>query len=243
MKIDFTSEEIATIDDYLSNELNGAALIDFEKKLSSNTELQDKVKELSLIKLAIEEVGLEKELNIFYSEHNQQSYRQEQKSRKSYSFKFIGIAASLALIIGFSLYFFLYQKKQSLYASYYKPDPGLMTVMSYSDQYDFEKAMVEYKNGDYSSAINVWQNQLKTQSNNDTLLYFLGAAFQAKGNIDSAEIYLQKVTNESQSAFFSEANWYLGLIYLQKNQKEKAIDYLKKSTYTNRETLIPLIEK
>ena len=243
MSIDFTPEEFAIIDDYLHNELKGEELQDFEKKLSSDPELQAKVRELNLTELAIGETALESELNAFYAERNIEKYQQEKKRGKKFSFKFIAIAASFAIIIGLSLYFTLFQKQQTLYARYYKPDPGLMTAMSYSDHYEFQKAMVEFKNANYTSAINIWQLQLKVTPNKDTLLYFLGAAYQAKGNIDSAENYLQKVAIDSKSAFYNDANWYLGLIYLRKSQKEQAIEYLKKSNHTKKETLIPLIEK
>ena len=242
MRTDFTPEEYAIIDSYLHKELRGSELLDFEKALKENPELQAKVKELRLVQLAIGEVELEAELNAIYVEQSIKEHQKEKKGGTISHLKLTAFAASFALIIGIAL-FFIIQKDASLYKQFYKPDPGLMTVMSYSEHYDFQKAMVDYKAGEYNSSINVWQKQLKEQPENDTLLYFLAAAYQAKGTVDSAQFFLQQVVEIPQSAFYKEANWYLGLIYLQKNQKEKAVHYFKKSNNPKTETLLPLIEK
>lgn len=239
MKLDLTPEEFELIDDYLQNELQGANLIAFEHQLKHDVVLQEKVKELQLLQLAIAESSLEADLETFYK----QQPIHKLKDTKSFSLKIIALAVSMTLIIGFAFYYFLLQNKQALYTQYYKPDPGLITAMGSSDQYEFQKAMVEYKNGEYNSAIEAWKNQLKTNPQNDTLLYFLGAAYQANRNKDSAASYLLKVANFPNSAFHNDANWYLGLIYIQNKQKDKAVEYLKRSDHTKKEVLIQSIKK
>ena len=38
---------------------------------------------------------------------------------------------------------------QKLFAQFYQEDPGLITAMSSEGQYEFDRAMVDYKSGNY----------------------------------------------------------------------------------------------
>ena len=92
------------------------------------------------------------------------------------------IAASVVAIVSFSYWMFFYKgnRDEKLYSKYYITDPGLATVMGNSPDYDFEKAMVEYKNGDYGKAFKTWNALLKQKPSDDTIIYFVAMAAQAQ---------------------------------------------------------------
>ena len=130
-----------------------------------------------------------------------------------------------------------------MYSEYYKPDPGLITAMGVSDNYTFEKAMVDYKNGDYDKAIKGWLSLKSNQATNDTLDYFLGAAYQASGQYDTAIPYLEKIASEKENTFNKDACWYLGLALLRKGNKELAATYIQQSGYPQSPELLNALNK
>ena len=85
----------------------------------------------------------------------------------------------------------------------------------------------------------VFQNR----DQNDTLIYFIAAANQAKGNQDIAIENLQQIVLNKESAFYKDACWYLGLAYLKKGETAEAINYIKKSEYPKAEVIIQAINK
>ncbi len=61
-----------------------------------------------------------------------------------------------------------------------------MSAMGIGDNYLFNKAMLDYKTGNYKKAIDEWSKLKTSMPQNDTLNYFLGAAQQADGNSAAA---------------------------------------------------------
>jgi tetratricopeptide (TPR) repeat protein len=237
-----TPEELAYIERYLQQELTDEELAGFRQRLANEPVLQEKVDDVRLLLLGIAEAGMEEKLNEF---HQRLPVSLAPVRSRSTVLRYFAVAASVALLLSVSLWYFLMKsdKQTDLYAKYYQPDPGLMTVMSSTDNYDFEKAMVAYRNGEYQQAINAWKQQWNKRPDSDTLSYFLGAAYQANGKTDSAKIYLSKIAAQTESSFYKDANWYIGLIYLQMNQRNEALPHLKLSAHQKAQALITELEK
>jgi tetratricopeptide (TPR) repeat protein len=153
-------------------------------------------------------------------------------------------AASIVIIIGAVSMWYLASgnKNERLFAVYFHPDAGLISGMGVSDNYVFDRAMIDYKTGKYEQAIDAWKELLQSNAANDTLNYFIGAAYLALKDAKSAEIYLRKVTADTTSLFTNEANWYLGLALLKQNKPEEALPYIQRSTHKEKETLIPKLQ-
>ena len=140
----------------------------------------------------------------------------------------MGIAA--AIIIGIGL-FWMNQNPSNdrIYAKYFTPDPGLPTTMSTTTNYTFFDGMVNYKQGDYKTAIAKWTPLEQKSSGNDTLQYFLGVAYLADNNPKKALPYLNETVNNAESVFFEDATFYLGLAYLKEDNIEASRTALEKS--------------
>ncbi len=69
---------------------------------------------------------------------------------------------------------------EQLFAKYYSADPSLITTMGGSDEYNFNKAMINYKTGKYKEAAYEWEALISLQAANDTLLYFTASAYLAQ---------------------------------------------------------------
>ncbi len=237
-------EEFERIERYLTHNMDEKELHDFKQSLVDDEQLRRNTEEIQLLLTGIQESAIEEKLKEFHKEITATA-PVSAPVRKITFLKKILIAASVLAIACFSYWAFFYQGNQNerLYSKYYTADPGLATVMGNSPDYDFEKAMVEYKNGEYEKAFNAWNILLKQQPENDTLIYFTGVAAQAQKMDSVALNRLQQVVSNSKSAFYRDANWYLGLLYLKQGETKKAISYIQQSGYPKGEDLINDINK
>ena len=155
------------------------------------------------------------------------------------------VAASVTLLATLSIWLFTSSKNkfEKTYATYYKPDPGLMSAMGTSDNYFFNKAMLLYKTGNYKAAIDEWSKLKNELPQNDTLTYFLGAALQADGNNAAAIRLLKSMTTDPAKSFYKEACWYTGLALLKQGAVKEAIPYLEKSDRPESSELISKIKQ
>ena len=237
---DILPEELERIERFLGNEMDAAEAAAFTAALESDATLRDKTEEVKLLLLAVKEAAVKEKLKEYHTEIKPAA------KTPVFSMKRWLVAASVAIVAAVAAWFFLINKTgadKKLYSKYYTPDPGLATVMSSAGNYEFEKAMVEYKNGNYNKALTTWKQLLTQKEDNDTLIYFVGAASQAAGREDEAISQLQKIAANSNSAFYNDACWYLGLCYIKKGDKAQAVSYLEKSGLPQAAELIKAIRK
>lgn len=232
-----SQELLETIERYYNNAMGQQERLAFEKQLSKNAELKAQVDDIKTVLLGIETQALKEQLDVFHSDlESKETVKPEAKVRRL-SFQKIAVAAGIIIALGV-FWFFTETPNEKLYAEFFVPDPGLPTTMSTTDNYMFFDAMVNYKQGDYKTAIRKWKDLESTSVNNDTLTYFLGVAHLAKGNTEEAISYLEKSKSFNESVFKNDAQYYLGLAYLKGDQVGKAISVLKLSTTENSQKLL-----
>ncbi|MBA3985678.1 MAG: hypothetical protein H0X63_03665 [Flavobacteriales bacterium] len=212
-------EELETIEKYLDGSLPPEASLAFQKSLEDSEILRDTVSEYKNLFRDIEGAVLKDKLQVFHENMLQQN---KEKSKKILLIKNrlhilrYAAAASVILIAAIAGIWFLNQtpENEKLFASYFTPDPGLITPMSSKTDYIFYDAMVNYKRGEYQRAIVKWEEILEQKQNNDTLNYFIGVSHLATGDAQTALPYLKKATLFPQSIFVQDASFYLGMAYL-----------------------------
>jgi len=213
---------------YFEGSMSENEITEFEDRLKKESELEQHLKEQRILLHAIEEQSLKNKLDNFHEEATS-SIRilnpQETQNRSSFYSK-LAIAASLAIIIGVGGFFLINQPNatEKVFATHFKPDPGLATTMGTSSQYDFYEAMVDYKQENYIKALKKWKALLINNPKNDTLNYFVGVTHLANDNENSAIKYLIPVSQNKTSVFYKDAQLYLGFAYL----KAKNIALAKK---------------
>ena len=96
---------------------------------------------------------------------------------------------------------------------------------NYSSDVDFEPIMAMIQEGDYESAIDHLYAELDIDPDNPDILSLLGFSLRKNRNFDDALTYYQwalKVEPDHRGA-----NEYLGELYLETNQFDKAIEQLE----------------
>ena len=238
-------QELEEIEQYLFGKLPENQLLSFTKRLESDGDLRDKVHTVRLINIGIQEDQLARDLQRFNEDLNRSPQNQNVPKRNIPSIQFLLAAASVLILaaIGVFLFFVNPAKEERLYSEYYKPDSGLISSMSTSDDYIFDRAMIDYKTGEYQSAIQSWNSLLKERPGNDSLEYFIASSYLALDNYEEAITHFKKVTTQGSSLFEADANWYLGLAYLKLKQTDKAILSIEKSEHPQKEELLKKLRK
>lgn len=194
---------------------------------------REKADGLRLFALAIQESELEDRLKDFH-----RHLEAPRSIRPKGWSKWAVAACTIGLLFVGILFFFSRTSEEKLFAQFYRPDPGLPTLMGVSDHYEFENAMVSYKMGNYGEAIEGWRQLLKTYPQNDTLNYFIGSAYLAEGNVESAVQSLNQVISVPGSVFRSDAYWYSALGQLKMNDRDEAIWALQRTRHPDKERLL-----
>lgn len=217
----------------------------FSARLNTDVQLQQKTDEVKLLLLGVKEAVLEERLSKFHS-HIVSGDKTLKKTGRIIPFnrKWMA-AASVFAIVSLSVWWFITKedKYEKVYAAFYTQDPGLITAMGSSEDYTFEKAMVEYKEGNYAKAIEAWASLKTKQPQSDTLNYFLGVAYLAIDKTDTAKALLSAVAGNSNKPFYKEASWYLGLILLKDGGREKALALIRQSGNSKSNDLINAVNK
>lgn len=242
-------EQIESIEKYLDNSMNLGERKEFEKKLAEDIDFRQEFEEFKSMILGIEAASLKARLDSYHDEmdktENLEISNQEVPKKTSDSkFLIFAIAASILLIMGV----FIYnqnntQPYQKIFAQHFVPDSGLPTKMGSSSNYEFYDGMVDYKRKKYNDAIEKWSSLQKSDINNDTLNYFIGVAYLANGDEQSAQKYLIQATNNNNGTFINETYYYLGLAYLKSNKPQEAKNNLEKSKLAEAKKIISEISE
>ena len=236
--IDITEQELELIDNYLANRLGEADKAAFEAQLAGSEQWREKLKQVKLLSTGIQEAVLRERLNDFHSEASESK---APATIRSISWvKRLAVAASIIAVISALSWvlFFKQSPEEKMYMAFYKPDPGLSTQMGISDNYIFDRAMVDYKTGKYKAAIESWNKLLATNAANDTLQYFIASAQMADNNPAAAIAGFEKVLQTPQSVFTNDAWWYKGLALLKQGKKQEAIAAIEKGEHTQKQPLL-----
>lgn len=238
-----SNEDLVLISKILNNEADEDEKILFEKRIEKEPDFKSKAEEIKLLITGIREANLAKEMDRFHQKMDE-GKKPENNIRRMNLIKFSWWAAAALVIIIAGIWFYTTGNNQhDIYANFYKPDPGLPTLMSSTENYDFEKAMVDYKMGEYAKAIDSWENLYEKNTNNDSLAYFLASAYLANNEPEKAKPLFEKMLQFKESDFLLDTYWYLGLIYLDENEIQKGKEMIKKSNHQNKDKILDILNK
>lgn len=241
---DITPEEFQIIEQYLLRQMPGEEYDAFTYRIENDAVLKNKVDSVRLLLLGVQEATLTNKIKDFHKDLKRSTGKKPLKG-SVVSMKRWLAAASIIVIAALGILFFLNRttNKEKLFAAYYKPDPGLVSAMSASDNYTFDRAMIDYKTGKYDSAIKSWKSLLVSNPNSDTLNYFIGSAYLAQKNNDKAIEYFKKVMANTKSYFLNDAYWYTGLALLHEGKLSESVPFIEKSEHPNKEELLQKLKK
>ncbi|MGQ7869245.1 tetratricopeptide repeat protein, partial [Sunxiuqinia sp. sy24] len=226
-----TTQKMEEIDQYINHELTDEKLTAFEAELEENPDLEAELRLVNDIDIAIQEteiMDLRAKLGSISKEINRQ-----EKQKRSFAARFSAsriavatVAASLILI--FSIAGLVSKNRPSndaeLYSQFYSPyeTTGIFRSGDALIDSKLTKALHQFNENNYQEAINLFSEVLEIDPNNPVSNFYSGMAYQETKKTDRALISYQSVVKDRDNLFVEQAQWYIGLCYLQNENRKKA---------------------
>jgi hypothetical protein len=231
------NRSISEIEDYLDSELEESLMSSFEEELLNNEGLVAEVKLSREINEAIGEkdiMALRANLKSIKDAEDEAENKQKRgitapRFRKALWY---AAAASVVLVLGLKVTF----QNQSLsptqlYSEFYQPSggsPGISRSASLPEERLFNQALMKMNNKEYDAALKLFNQILDNDKQNVVGNFYSGTIHQQKGQIDEAIHSFTNVVKQGDNLFVEQSEWYIGLCYLNRNEREKAIRQFKK---------------
>ncbi len=231
---------IEEIDEYIDSSLDDEAVASFEEELLMNPGL---AAELNLNKEINEAIG---ERDIMSLRDQLQSIsrieRESGKEKRGLMMpkrKQIVWYAAASIILLLAISGILKNKSytdQQIYTEFYQPYNGIANTSRSASTAEDEmmgEAIHRINEKDYDSALNLLNKILSKDENNYTGNFYSGLSYQGKGEYNNAIQSFTKVITHGDNLFVEQSEWYLGLCYLNNEEREKALRQFRKIAESN----------
>lgn len=233
-------EEYSILEEYLDGKLTGTELVAFENRLVENLDWKEKLEEVKMLREGIERSAMKSRMVIF---HQELTARKAASKSLNTSLLWVAAASLFIFITAGALWSgWFTSDSDKLFEAYYVKDPGLTTLMSNSDSYEFDRGMVAFKTGEYDKSLEYWTPLLEQSPMNDTLQYFVAMDYLQTEDLQAGKVLLELVAEDKNSQFSQDAYWYLGLIAIKEERYQEAKNYLKNSSRAEATSLLKELE-
>ena len=225
-----TAEEWSLIETFLEIEAISDKEVFYNVNLSTIPTIEEKIRHVKKVNEEIEDSIRLSKIKEFQNQIPVHDAVAAMRQNKKSTSKAIWYAMAAILVVLFGIFWMMKStnSNKKIFATHFKADPGLRTVMSANSNYTFYEGMVAYKRKEYTEAITMWQQLLPEKEDNDTLHYFLGVAFLAEGNAEKSLEYLEPAKIFSKGVFMEDAVHYTALAKIKTGQLEEAKLLLRK---------------
>lgn len=150
------------------------------------------------------------------------------------------IAASIAILVGFSSFFLLINNTPSnneLYNNYFSAYENVVEPIVRDQTELTEKAKVfrQYEIGDYKNAITGF-NKLSAKNTSEitTHNFYKANAYLQLEEFEKAKTLFNLIIQNKNEEWQAESLWYLSLIAIKENDKNSALEFLQKIKKENK---------
>ncbi|HEY3371347.1 MAG TPA: hypothetical protein VGK10_10890 [Prolixibacteraceae bacterium] len=228
------SSGIKEIDGYLYNELNESEMTLFEAELANNQELYAEIDLIKNIDYALQENDVMQLRNSLRNIANDNLKEKQIERSITVSFKprkiaLSVVAASLILLIGITG-LFKYTAEDDIYQKFYTryETAGISRSSNSMSDGTFALALQKYNNQEYQSALNLLQEVISRDDKNVAGHFYSAVSLQELGKYKNALEEYQVVVVDKDNLFIEQAEWYIGLCFIQTQEDKKAIKQFKK---------------
>jgi len=221
------------ISKYLEGDLNPIESRDFEDALIQDHELQEELdlyREVDEALSDTEVLDMRAQLDEIHEELSPQIIKRNKQSSK-YVLRY-AVAASLAVIISLGTYglFFKKASDNKIVSQFYKPyDVTLVNRSANEDLSEtIREALYKYESQEYIEAIALFEQILDKNPQMIASHLYTGISFLEIEEYNNAGISFNKVISQNDNLYIEQAEWYLGMVYLFTNEKEKARKQFRK---------------
>jgi len=229
------TSRIQEIEGYIYDELSEEEMASFEAELTANKGLAEEIELVRNVDRAIAEndvMSLRNNLQDIAG-----SIAAEKQTQQSVFNRFIArkviissVAASLILLLGITGLLTRQASEDKLYQKFYAAyqTTGINRSAGLAANPDMSAALQKFDNKEYANAAELFQKVINQNPHDPAASFYAGAALQEIGKYPNAINRYMAVIENKDNMFFEQAQWYIGLCYLQTNDTKKAYKHFKK---------------
>lgn len=212
---------------YLEGELDALSATRFEEELKTNAMLRAELELYREVDEALadtEVMDLRMQLDDLRQNHGEEIFAAP--GRRMNRRALIAVAATVALLVGFSAVNLLWFKSgQKIADSYFQPYEITSTNRSAPTDADrtLRVAMEKYQNRNYKEAVVLFEKLLDNDPDQMVTQFYKGISNFEIAEYQDAGKSFSKVIEHDDNLYIEQAKWYLGFCYLKTEEKEKAI--------------------
>ena len=221
------------IQPFLDGELSREELDWFSKELESNAVLAEDIRLYRDVDNAIREqdvMELRDQLNVIHNSIGDPSVQTAEQSRYRRVLSYAAIA-SLAILLSLGVLLKVQHKKltnQQIYQKHFEqPDLIMVYRSAESDNLLLNQAVSAYEAEEYTRAIGLFEELLRSYPNEMEYQLSLGISYMETEQYTKAESNYQKIIDHNDNLYIEQAEWYLGFCYLHTGQNQKARQHFK----------------
>jgi len=199
------------------------ALMEKDPVLKEQFEFEQKVQRASKLN---ERAAVKDRLKTFESE------LEERPPARKVPWRRMGIAATIALLLGLGGYWYIFNREanfKELYAANYENYPNTVHPITRGDGNNSleRRAFVAYESGQYKEAISLFKELAgETGTHLGYVNFYLAQCYLQTEDLDAAILILEDEINIENRKFHYESIWYLALAHIWNENPEKARGYL-----------------
>jgi tetratricopeptide (TPR) repeat protein len=227
------SRSTEEIDAYLSQDLEGMQLADFEAELLMNTGLASDVafhREIDRASAEGDIIALREQLRGISRAEEERGSQVLGLSPRRKSLLWYAAASSIILMIVFtSLLRNKSYTSQQLYATYYQPYHGGTNVSRSSGSATgaMNTALRQIESGDYAGALGSLSAVPEGAQDGFSVSFYRGVAYQELGEYNRAIGSFSQVVSDGDNLLVEQSQWYIGLCYLRLDERERAMNQFR----------------
>ena len=221
------------IEGYFSGTLTEEEEALFQEKMENDPDFAQTVRDLEMLENGLNALGFDeiaKDIEDWEMNYLARRTVTQSIARRSVFWRYTGIAASLLMLVGVTYMLNRVQKQSTpadVFVQYYEPYDNMITFrdsVSSSEEL-LQSGMEAYEEEDFSLAITVLQEYIKTAEDDLRPYIYLGISQMELGKYSDADESFVKVM--TLNSYRQQAQWYRVLNYLKTGNQKKAISYMK----------------
>lgn len=210
------------IQDYIANRLSEKEKAYVERMLETDLDFKSDFETHKNISKAFK-ISEAKSLKERFQELEKKSPKQKSLFQR---YKHLYLAVASVIIIGFFYNQFSTQTGDELFNSYFDIAPNTYQPITRTENSTNNDAFIAYENGNFLSAENKFETQLKTTDNPNIRFYYASSLLN-QSKLDLALKQFQ-ILNQLNFDYYDESLWYTALIYVKKEDFNNAKEYLSR---------------
>lgn len=219
-----TEEQKERIENFILGKLDDKEMMQVNKELLENPELQTMFKEKEILIHGIRK-GFDMDMKQLLKSEESLIRRKKRTRKINYSY-IAGIAASILLIVASFIFFSNRQPDlQKLYADFYAPYPNVVSPISRDNGITYT-AYNYYENGNYTQALEGFMEMQDTDPENTAVIFYTGLTQLALMDNREAIKSFGIVSKMKDERFERPALWYTALAWISLENTAKAREVL-----------------